>query len=477
MLRLLIVLSFFLSAGDSPAAGKVTAVAYMSWFSVIGAQNGCNVWKSGEFGYRSSSVSNTRNYPLLSEETRRIKEVSPALVADSPDLTRILDKEFLDIKKTGFDVVAVDILPIPPNGFVHQTSFCGLNAIETFGVSASKSGLKTVLLSDRMNRSADYPDGRVISFEEWRSIYREALLIANRNDWYWKIDGSPVILQFGAAGGSIEGVSGSKSIKKWNELFHELAVSDAKAKYFVDIRPNVISSIQSINSVGVFMFTPGAPVELTALAARKLMDSGMDVFWTVSPGYYRQSQKVFFAPSFGRIHEGYISAINSNADKLLFITWNDYEENTDISPSKHKGDVLKWLVKFYNEWFKTGVYPSRPNGKLIVSVPMRSPEVVESTVPKWARRFDEEGDFGQAFYWINSPVHSSLLLDDAVVAQVKPGVNYGSVDLRGKLDGVFRVKDFGESLIFSIERSTIESQRHGSGGLEYRYMMTADGEI
>lgn len=52
------------------------------------------------------------------------------------------------------------------------------------------------------------------------------------------------------------------------------------------------------------------------------------------------------------------SAINGGADWVHIITWNDYGESTEISPSSQTGYSFYDLTAYYIDWFKTGLQPT-----------------------------------------------------------------------------------------------------------------------
>ncbi|MCU1392760.1 MAG: hypothetical protein JWM34_1188 [Ilumatobacteraceae bacterium] len=51
-------------------------------------------------------------------------------------------------------------------------------------------------------------------------------------------------------------------------------------------------------------------------------------------------------------------AIQQNAEWVQLVTWNDYSEGTEISPSSHIGWSPLDLVSYYATWFKTGSEPT-----------------------------------------------------------------------------------------------------------------------
>jgi hypothetical protein len=55
--------------------------------------------------------------------------------------------------------------------------------------------------------------------------------------------------------------------------------------------------------------------------------------------------------------DGWRRAIDENAQFVQLITWNDYSETTEISPSSGTQFVLFDLAGFYTQWLKTGQMP------------------------------------------------------------------------------------------------------------------------
>lgn len=57
------------------------------------------------------------------------------------------------------------------------------------------------------------------------------------------------------------------------------------------------------------------------------------------------------------LRDSLMSAINSNADSIAFITWNDYTESW-VAPSKQRGFAVMDMAAYYISWFKSGVKPA-----------------------------------------------------------------------------------------------------------------------
>jgi hypothetical protein len=505
--KFLLLFLLFSSIQTLATEKPVTIVTYITWFPAFATMNGCNLWTLGELGYERSIKEGVRNYPYpskLLQERQFLTEFAPstpkkAFEATSLNLKiqNILDQELSDIKKSGFDVVAIDILPIPPDATNITQVFCGIPAVEYIGKRASLMGLKSTILSDVMNRSGDYPNGRVMTVAEWEKIYQNMIQKAHNWKWYWKKnDKYPIIFQFAAGEGSImeDGtrLHGRKAILRWNEIKKRLDAKNFKAMYFLDFRSDSIPVLFVNNdaNLGGFVFAPGAPQGLVNKLSLQIKNSTHDTVWTVSPGYYSQKLKVFLAPDFSRIHKAYTEAISNGVNKILFITWNDLLEDTDMVPSLNKGDALVKLLAFYNEWFKTRIQPVRDKSILIFASPLRRPETITSHPPVWAqgngKSYNEDQTHQKIYYWLYTPKgsKSSLNFNENVITPTldrctdhRGCITIGSFDLNGRITGSIilkRVNEKNEVFVsekssFSITSTKIEMQRSGTGGLEYRY--------
>lgn len=57
------------------------------------------------------------------------------------------------------------------------------------------------------------------------------------------------------------------------------------------------------------------------------------------------------------MRDSLMTAINSNADSIALITWNDYTESW-VAPSKQRGFAVLDMAAYYISWFKSGVKPA-----------------------------------------------------------------------------------------------------------------------
>lgn len=461
------------------AGDRVVGVTYLNWYSSVGAGNGCYGWKYNEYGYRNSKISGVKNYPLASQLVNQVEQPFGARQG-AKGATDALKADIEDIKWAGFDYVAVDLLPIPPDSkeLLEGKGLCGSSFFEFFGNLAAAQGLKSVVFSDRINRSHEYPSGRFFTKPEWTSVYSAILTAAKTQPWYWKIDGRPVVFQFATSEGSIGNFKGKEAVDLWYQIVSELESEGLKAKVYFDLRPEVFTAANGVqNNRGAFVFAPGAPQGYISSMNKTLLKLNNDIVWTVSPaGYYRQSLGTFIPPDFKRIHYGYLEAIQSNVDKMLLVTWNDFEEDTDIAPSANKGRALLWLTRFYNEWFKTRKQPL-PSGPILISATPRTlPLNVVSGAPAWAYRVNVNNEMlgvGRGYYWVYSPGNSVLRLNGQILARLGKGVSFGDFEVKPGAGNRLEL-DSGQVTTFDIQRIQSESQGKDQGGLEYHYQIAGE---
>jgi hypothetical protein len=283
-----------------------------------------------------------------------------------------------------------------------------------------------------------------------------------------------------------------EAFRRWVEIKEGLDARNIKGMYYLDFRGPTMGSFSEANTdnLGGFVFGPGSTQEDVNTKTTTLKNSGHEVIWTVSPGYYHNGEtvKTFRAPDFIRIHKAYTAAIANNADKMLFVTWNDFAEDTDMAPSRNKGRALVALVAYYNEWFKTRVQPARDKSILVFASPLRNPETVITPPPRWSAP-DEEETHQKVYYWLYTPEgsKSTLYFNERPISNTRestctPGrgcITIGSFDLTGMILNTVvleRVNEKDEKFVserhlFSVTPTKVETQRKETGGLEYRYQV------
>ena len=81
--------------------------------------------------------------------------------------------------------------------------------------------------------------------------------------------------------------------------------------------------------------------------------------YPVTPQSFRPNQSAYWEASNSQtLQKNLQAAISSNADWIQFVTWNDYSEGTQISPSVATGWAFYDLSAYYLRWFKLGTAPA-----------------------------------------------------------------------------------------------------------------------
>lgn len=479
-------------ADTAPAAQppREVAICYISWFTPVGELNGLKIWKSDSYNYRRAKKSdNVRNYPIVSGVTFPEEEVIPG----SPEYYQ-LEKASAhavlgQMKGAGFDAVTFDMQPLPdydPKQPLTETN-APLAAFKTYLVwlkEAEKTGIKLAPAPDIWNCSGDTGGTiRTLDVAAWKRSLSGILDLTPDSPAIWKIDGRPVIVHFGSDcykdhQRAAPQPGAPMPDAGWRQVLQELRAEGKKFYFIADVRPhNLIREWENIAD-GIYIFNPAAPRE--GMASQAVLQKALrpPYLWTVSCGYYR-GNVAYTEPDFGRIHDTYLAALKANARQMYVLTWNDYEEESDIGPTAGKGDCMLRVFSFYNEWFKTGQQPKPAKDTVIIAYPMRIPDQVITKPPRYGRLkadLSHDGSFINAppfspkvFYWANLTAPSSLAINGNPTVALPAGVSYGELGLvtPGAVTAV--LGDRSQSLP-PVRRTSTESQRKGEGGLEFRYV-------
>lgn len=399
-------------------------ITVLSWYSPIGALNGNHAWKNDGFDYAyAKKTDGELNYPI---STKLFMKTAP--VVDSPEFNSLLrtsvDEELRTIKKTGFDVVAYDVLPLPRSEIYYDkkpntNGFSLENSLEMWMELAQKYGIKIVLFADKLNRSADFPQGYILNADDWVYSLSSTVSRIGNHSAYYRINGRPVVLQFGSSSKDSKVISDySNSFQGWKDIKNELLNNGINIYFVADIRPDDNIKEWSSSFEALHMFIPGSSTEILIGKQKEIETTiGNKLIWSVNAGYYSRKLGVSIKPDFSRIHNAYMSAIDSEARMINVMTWNDYEEDTDIGPSYRKGNSLLHVYKYYNEWFKSGKKPAIKNDILVVSYPSNI------NVGHAEHKIDHP-----VFYWANLKKPRKIFTSSGQVMVIKSGLSMGILD-------------------------------------------------
>ena len=468
----------FVFSEESGIKSKTAIVSYMSWYPSIGAINGCNLWKHNGFLYRNHKDATYKNYPIGSfEKSSSIPNSDPISFANSALGKSAVESDLNEIKKAGFDVVAYDMLPDPNPKFpeLNGPGYCNMSLFSLYGELGIKKGLKFALLSDIKNVSGDYPNGYQFNESQWYRAYENVISKYSMEDWYWKIEGAPVFFQFGATTGAISGKKGADAIHSWINILEDLNKQGKKTKVFLDVRPREFeSNVTKFNSVGAnpFLFAPGAPYNFINKFMTELKANNDYIIWPVNVNYANKKLKVFLPPDFSRIDSLYSTAILNDADSVFFNTWNDFDEDTDATPSRNKSKAIITLLNYYNTWFKTGKKPTTDISQIIIAAPQHRFSKTVSSAPKWgggATEGEDENPSQVIYYWVNLKQNGWVKVGQDRINLPK-GVSFGKV-LINKSEIVEIDTFIGGATNIKIKQFELESDKPNTPGRSYQYLL------
>ncbi len=482
-----------LGAGEPPEE-RQTLVCYISWFSPLGAFNGVRQWRGAQSqGYRyADRQAGGGNFPL---------PPAAALPAQPPvigspeyyELERQCARETQQqMKAAGFDVAGFDMLPMPDFDPQQPPSEknCPLSRFKTFQLwleEAQATGLKIALLPDVQNKSGDYPAGRVLTRAEWVKVLSGALDQAGAAPALWRIDQRSAIIHFGTDQYYERGACGPVKTASapdygWREVLGDLRRTH-EFFFIADIRPHALTGTWDEFADGAHIFAPSAPTsfltEYQRLCAEQFRHP---LFWIVSPGYISTpgaSHSAYTQPDFARIHETYLAALAAGAQYLYVLTWNDFNENTDIAPSAYKGNCLLKLFAYYNQWFKTGQRPAVEKDQIFLAYPVRIPQTVRhATPPAWERLARGGGTYSappyqpKVFYWANVKTRTVLQLGSGPsLILPKAGLWIGDLGLAAPGEIALTVNGQTSAL---PPIASVPEDGGLAGRLDYRYVDVAE---
>ncbi|MBL8994232.1 MAG: hypothetical protein JNM63_12895, partial [Spirochaetia bacterium] len=384
---------FFLWTNANGAQDKEVIVSVMCWYSPLGSLNGVRNWQVGGYQYeRNRNGESKANYPVPSA-----LKLPPQLVPGSEEYHALMAEaaklELAKIKSGGFDVAVFDMLPWPAYDPASPASITNVpfNEFRTFlsWLKAGESvGIKVGFSPDVQNRSGDYPKGYKLNAEEWVRNLAGAYDQIKDYPALWKIEGRPAAIHFGTSilAGNSPPVPGDPDPDcGWRKVLSKLKEMGKNFYFIADIRP-LDKNIEEWSKIAdaVYSFAPAGPknyfAEIHPILEKKF---SIPFLWIASPGYYAPAVKSYTEPDFERVHKTYLAAIKSGTKRMVFLTWNDFGEDTDIAPSANKGNCLLDVVAYYNEWFKSGKQPEIAAEKIIVSYPAFIPENISTKVPVW----------------------------------------------------------------------------------------------
>jgi hypothetical protein len=177
---------------------------------------------------------------------------------------------------------------------------------------------------------------------------------------YHLADGRLVLAPFAA-----ESVSASA----WSSMLNGLkgqGINIAFIPTFGSLQQTYVDQYASI-SAGLGNFgNPGVPDQLTwtGIAASRVRASSAKIFFDgITPQTYKP-QTFIYDEAYNSLayRNAWTGAIQSKADMVQIVTWNDFGESTHILPTTSangdSGNGFYNLTGYYSTWFRTGVQPT-----------------------------------------------------------------------------------------------------------------------
>ncbi|GLZ81493.1 hypothetical protein Afil01_63000 [Actinorhabdospora filicis] len=149
----------------------------------------------------------------------------------------------------------------------------------------------------------------------------------------------------------------------WTSFKTEMANKYAENVALVPFTLNFNATFDKLKSVayGFSEMEYGTPALQDSLPTKiaTAHNAGVKFMASLSPQDSRPSQGNYYeANNSENLRRGWTKAIDGGADWVQLMTWNDYSENHQFSPSVRNGGVWLDLSSYYLTRFKTGAYPA-----------------------------------------------------------------------------------------------------------------------
>lgn len=493
---LMLTIALLLSA-QARAEDKDIIADVMSWYTPIGALNGVTSWLPDGYRYENRRRGEDhRNFPLPPSLV-----LPPTLTVGSDEYENLqfeaAKQELIKIKSAGFNVAVFDMQPWPaydPTQPIAPKSvpFDQWRTFLSWLKAGESVGIRVGFSPDVQNRTGDYPQGYKLSADEWVRNLAGAYDQIKGYPALWRIGGKPVLIHFGTSvqAGQAPPVPGDPEPDGgWRKVISRLKAAGKNYYFIADIRPND-AHIEQWNQIAdaVYNYSPAAPgsylADMQPVLAKTL---SIPLIWVVSPGYYNQGIHAYTQPDFERIHRAYMEAMANGVRQLEFLTWNDFGEDTDITPSANKGNCLYDIVSYYNAWFSNGRQPAVSSEKVILAYPVAIPAYIASRAPAWGnqianrmhykigadalRRNPAWGDWKapeytpKVFYWSLLKGKRTLEIPDVGTVELPPGLSMGEMGIAKAGPVNAKLAGFGITL-----PPILGVQDEHDAGLHYRYV-------
>ena len=191
-------------------------------------------------------------------------------------------------------------------------------------------------------------DASILKNQDVDEVAAALISVGNHPMWFKARSGELVLGAFMAE---------SWPVEKWRRLFAALSQADMRVQFlptFLNVREMSKDHIELGATISEWGGDYLAAVPAVQMLAAYVKAFGKRWCAPVWPQDVRPKEGVFTEAANSRLFRAdWQSAIDSDADDVQIITWNDYSEGSEIRPSTGIQYSFYDLAAFYIAWFKT----------------------------------------------------------------------------------------------------------------------------
>jgi hypothetical protein len=161
------------------------------------------------------------------------------------------------------------------------------------------------------------------------------------------------------------------------------------------------------------------------------------------------------------------SAITGDADWVQLVTWNDYSEDSEVSPSSQTNDAFYDLSGYYTAWMKTGKQPVIARDALYyfhrahsMDVTVAPPDLDAQTMPFAAVNGAPQSNMIEVVGFLTAPGTLQITAGSSTQSQDVPaGIQSFQIPLVAGSDGtpIFRLLRGGTKIVELTSATTINN--------------------
>ena len=189
---------------------------------------------------------------------------------------------------------------------------------------------------------------------------------------YCNIDGKLLVFVFNVSGFTSE--EWKSILQKTREAFpdRQLLFIGHRSVYDVldmrDPQAYMTGVLDAFDGIMFWSSYTGKKLENLELARQAMRTLGKQklVFWVASSGYWRPEKGMFVDARGTKVWRDQLElCFRNNFDGLMIESWNDLEENTQVTPGREAGGVVFELLKYYSAVSNHREYVAKDPGLLL----------------------------------------------------------------------------------------------------------------